>query len=96
MSMLSPKRTKFRKMQKGRTRGFSKGANEHGGCVRLRRLSSSPAMVCASRAPPVGGPATTSTAAVTSSGTMSSRSCARRQIVEGYRSSWCGLRYAGP
>jgi large subunit ribosomal protein L16 len=26
--MLSPKRTKFRKMQKGRTRGFSKGANE--------------------------------------------------------------------
>src|SRR3954453_19741495 len=25
--MLSPKRTKFRKMQKGRTRGFSKGAN---------------------------------------------------------------------
>ena len=27
MSMLSPKRTKFRKMQKGRTRGFSKGAN---------------------------------------------------------------------
>ena len=28
MSMLSPKRTKFRKMQKGRMRGFSKGANE--------------------------------------------------------------------
>jgi large subunit ribosomal protein L16 len=28
MSMLSPKRTKFRKMQKGRTRGFSKGLNE--------------------------------------------------------------------
>ena len=28
MSMLSPKRSKFRKMQKGRTRGFSKGANE--------------------------------------------------------------------
>ena len=28
MSMLSPKRTKFRKMQKGRTRGFAKGANK--------------------------------------------------------------------
>ena len=28
MSMLSPKRTKFRKMQKGRTRGLSKGASE--------------------------------------------------------------------
>src|SRR5438046_2682197 len=28
MSMLSPKRTKFRKMQKGRTRGQAKGANE--------------------------------------------------------------------
>ena len=28
MSMLSPKRTKFRKMQKGRTRGRSKGASE--------------------------------------------------------------------
>ena len=28
MSMLSPKRTKFRKMQKGRTRGLAKGANQ--------------------------------------------------------------------
>ena len=28
MSMLSPKRTKFRKMQKGRTRGTAKGGNE--------------------------------------------------------------------
>ncbi len=28
MSMLSPKRTKFRKMQKGRTRGLAKGATE--------------------------------------------------------------------
>ena len=28
MSMLSPKRTKFRKMQKGRTRGIAKGGNE--------------------------------------------------------------------
>ena len=28
MSMLSPKRTKFRKMQKGRTRGKAKGGNE--------------------------------------------------------------------
>ena len=27
MSMLSPKRTKFRKSQKGRTRGLAKGAN---------------------------------------------------------------------
>ena len=30
------------------------------GCVRLRRLSSRPAIVCASSAPPVAGPATTS------------------------------------
>ena len=28
MSMLSPKRSKFRKMQKGRTRGTAKGGNE--------------------------------------------------------------------
>ena len=28
MSMLSPKRTKFRKMQKGRTRGTAKGGNQ--------------------------------------------------------------------
>ena len=28
MSMLSPKRTKFRKMQKGHTRGLAKGANK--------------------------------------------------------------------
>ena len=28
MSMLSPKRTKFRKAQKGRTRGIAKGGNE--------------------------------------------------------------------
>ena len=28
MSMLSPKRTKFRKMQKGRTRGLAKGGND--------------------------------------------------------------------
>ena len=34
MSMLSPKRTKFRKMQKGRTRGLAKGANK----VDVRRL----------------------------------------------------------
>ena len=28
MSMLSPKRTKFRKQQKGKTRGLAKGGNE--------------------------------------------------------------------
>ena len=61
----------------------SNGANEHGGCVRLRRLSSSPAMVCASSAPPVAGPATTSVAVEMSSGTRSRRSCASRQIVDG-------------
>ena len=28
MSMLSPKRTKFRKMQKGHLRGYAKGGDE--------------------------------------------------------------------
>src|SRR5437763_1720541 len=40
-------------------------------------------MVCASSAPPVTGPATTSVRWTSSVGITSSRSCAKRQIVDG-------------
>ena len=49
----------------------------------IRRLSSSPAMVCASNAPPVTGPATTSVCWSRSDGIRSMRSWAKRQIVDG-------------
>ena len=44
------------------------GAKLVGGCVRLRRPSSSPASVCANSAPPITGPATTSVLATIGSG----------------------------
>ena len=59
------------------------GAKLHGGCVSARRPSSRPASVCASSAPPMTGPATTSVCSSRSPGSTSSRSCASRQIVDG-------------
>ena len=58
-----------------------------GGTVIARRLSSRPATVWARSAPPVAGPATTSVSSSTDAGSMSIRSCANRQIVDGYRNS---------
>ena len=66
------------------------GAKSVGGPAIDRRLSSGPRG--ASSDPPVAGPATISVWPSTSAGSTSSRSCANRQMVEGYRNSWCGFR----
>ena len=64
-----------------------KGAKLQDGWVKARRPSSRPAMVWARSAPPVAGPATMSVCSSSCAGRTSSRSCARRQIVDGYRNS---------
>jgi hypothetical protein len=59
------------------------GANSVGGRLMARRLSSRPAIVCASSAPPVTGPVTTSVESTIDAGSTSSRSWANLQMVEG-------------